>query len=884
MGIAIRKCIAACLALMLLQACSAGSGGGASEREIELGTASSVGSFVYSGPPPASAEVQQFKLSFYDQLAGNDRCGECHTSGGTGTTAFVDQADINNAWRLAQTVANTQEPFNSQVVSRVAAGHNCWLGADQAATCAATVTSYIERWAAGTDTSVNAVRLLPRTAVIPGPTRVMPAALADVAEPELVAEAELLGLLNRYCASCHSDTAQVPQAPFFASSNPETAYNALRGKVDLVTPDNSRLVLRLAEDGHNCWDDCASNAEQMSAAIARFAAPLELTEVDSGLVISMAQVLERDGIIANSGGRNETDLIAKWEFREGSGTTTADTSGVLPEIPLSLSGEYNWLGGWGVRLIDAKAQGGVTSSGKLAERITATGEYSIEAWIAPNNISQENAWIVGYAGGPDNRNLLLTQTLYNYEHFTRSTATEANNAGLPVLSTADDDELAQATLQHVVLTFDPVNGRRIYVNGSFSGDLDESGGGLLNNWNAAYALVLGNTPGSTQPWAGTMRMVAIHNKALAAEQIQENFDVGVGQKYYLLFSVSELLDEEGVCHVVGAQSARTNYCYVVFQVSEFDSSSYLFTEPFFVNINPDAGAVEFDLSAIRLGINGKLADVGQGFINLNSSVLLTADGAQQQALSAGGTIIPMENGADQDTFFLAFDSINGRTSEVELDPIGPYIPTLSGAAAPDIGVRTFDEINASYSVLTGVPSGSQVVSETTGKTVPETFATIRRQLPAIEDFQAFSSSQQMAATQLAAAYCDALVQDQSLREVLFPAPTFDFDLPVADISIDWRGAIVAPLVDRAINTGLMDAQSRNDIIDEVELLIVDDRDLKPYIFVDGNYISDPDPAAHRKRDGLIYCTDDAVCPASRTADVVKAACTAVLGSAVVLLQ
>ena len=42
-------------------------------------------------------------------------------------------------------------------------------------------------------------------------------------------------------------------------------------------------------------------------------------------------------------------------------------------------------------------------------------------------------------------------------------------------STSADDEDLQATLQHVVATYDPVNGRRIYVNGVFTDDADPVG-------------------------------------------------------------------------------------------------------------------------------------------------------------------------------------------------------------------------------------------------------------------------------------------------------------------------------------------------------------------------------------------------------------------------
>lgn len=888
-GIDIRNSVtlALAMALLVLQGCSSGSGGGGSDRAVDLSQDVGSADFVYNGPAPASEEIQNFKVSFYDPLSGNDRCGECHTPGGTGTTQFTDQSDVNNAWQLARTVVDLNDPGASVVVQRVANGHNCWLGAAQTATCAATMTGYIERWAAGTVQSASTVQLTPRNAMSPSGTKVLPPTLTDVDNLglDLVGTDELLDVLNQYCSECHSDTAAFPQVPYFGSDNSEIAYDALRGKIDLIDPSVSRVVLRLDPESHNCWSDCDTDAVEMENAVERLAAVVPQTDVDPALLISMAQVLENDGIVANSGGRYENDMVAKWEFREGSGTTTADTSGVLPEIPLTLSGEYSWLGGWGVRFVNGKAQGGVSASTKMFDLIAnGTGEYSIEAWVAPNNVTQEEAWIVGYAGGPDSRNMLVSQSLYNYESYNRSTATEDNNAGMPALATDDDAELAQATLQHLVVTYDPVEGRRIYVNGEFSGDLDESGGGLLNNWSESFAVVLGNTTANTNPWAGAMRMAAVYNRALDEEQIFQNFEVGVGQKYFLMFSVSEALDLDGVCHVLD-QSTRTNYCYVVFEVSQFDDTSYLFNEPFFVNINPNGGNVDFDMRGIRLGINGKLADVGQAFVNVDTQVATSNFGELGQNLSALGTIIPLENGADQDVFFLAFDSIEGQAGASDDGSVRPFLATLNGEESSDIAMRTFDEINATLSRLTGVPTASPAVSNVTGKTVGETFATVRRALPSVADFQAFQSSHQMAATQLAAAYCDALVQDVSLREQLFPAPpTFDFSTPVATPSIDWRNHVVAPLVDRAINTGLLSAADRTRIVDEIELLITDDRDLKPYAFINGAYVPDPDPALHNKRDGLIYCLNDAVCPPSRTADVVKASCTAVLGSAVVLMQ
>ena len=870
----------------LLQACSSGSDGGGSEREVLATQANSgSGGFVYEGPPPASDEIQNFKVSFYDPLVDNNRCGECHTPGKTGTPAFVDQGNVNDAWQHARSVVNLNDPASSPVVTRVANGHNCWLAPTQASTCAATIVGYIERWADSADDSVATVNLTPRRAYQPSASVVLPPTNSDVLAlgMDLQAPGELLELMTRYCSDCHSDTSPIPQVPYLASSDTDVAYAALRGKVDLTQPARSRLVQRMSPESHNCWSDCDSNAQTLQSAIAALASVVPATEVNASLLTSTAQVLGEDGVEADSGGRFENDLIAKWEFREGTGTTTADTSGVQPEIPLSLSGEYSWLAGWGIRLVNGKAQGGASASSKLFDRISGSGEYSLEAWVAPANVTQENAWIVGYAGGPDNRNLLLSQNLYNYLAFTRSSVTDDNNGGEPPLSTDDDAQLAQATLQHVVMTFDPVEGRKIYVNGVYSDVVDAAGGGLLNSWNESFAVVLGNTTAGTTPWAGAMRMVAVHNRALTPAQIEQNYDAGVGQKYFVMFSVSEIIDREGVCHSAGNQdgAGRTNFCYVVFEVSQFDESAYLFERPFFVNINPDGGNVEFDVSGIHLGINGKLAQIGQAFVNVQSSVSSEVANVAH-TLAKLGTVIPLENGADQDVFFLAFDDAGGQAGSIDALPRLPFSQSLTGLDSPDIGVRTFDEINASLSALTGVPTGSTSVSPVTGKTVGETYAQVRRALPGIADFNAFSSSHLMAATQLTAAYCDALMQDNSLRATLFPG--FDFSRAVANPDIDWRGQVVVPLVDRAINSGLQPAQVRDAIIAEIELLITDSQDLKPYINQNGNWVSDPSAAAHNKRDGLIYCENGASCPSTRTADVVKAACTAVFGSAVVLLQ
>ena len=68
------------LALLALLALLAGCGGGAETVENPVtggGTPPT-----YSGPPPATADVQSFKINVWDNLKAGNRCGQCHIEGG----------------------------------------------------------------------------------------------------------------------------------------------------------------------------------------------------------------------------------------------------------------------------------------------------------------------------------------------------------------------------------------------------------------------------------------------------------------------------------------------------------------------------------------------------------------------------------------------------------------------------------------------------------------------------------------------------------------------------------------------------------------------------------------------------------------------------------
>ncbi|CAA0099156.1 Uncharacterised protein [BD1-7 clade bacterium] len=889
----LRKLFVVSAATLILSACSGGSGGGGSDREPDPTDGDGDSGFVYQGPPPADTNIQAFKTAFFDNLVAPERCGACHTRGGTGPIHFADNTDVNYAWQQAQQVANLLDPSNSAVVSRAAGGHNCWLGAAQAATCATTITGYIEQWAQGlNEGSTSDVKLTPRSPYEPAASLLFPATSAGFSP--------IHNLLVTHCADCHAPDAAFAQTPFFAAADINTAYAAAQSKINLSNPSDSRFVVRLASEFHNCWDtgggvNCPQSAIAMESVIAAYSSTLEQPdEVDPNLVISTAQILESDGIIATAGGRFEDNIIAKWEFREGRGTTVADTSGIQPEMPLTLTGEYQWLGGWGVRFINGRAQASAANSKKLFDKIAGGGEYSIEMWVTPYNVTQENAWIAAYAGSRNSRNFMINQHQYNYVFSNRNQQTDAT--GDPV-STDDDAELAQASQQHLVVTYSPVNGRRIYVNATEATIDDETDADLLANWDASFAFMLGNTISNTRPWAGNVRMAAIHNRELSTTQISQNFSVGVGQKYFLLFSIAEILDRPGECHTSldDAERTRINYCYVVFEASQFDSYSYLFDSPFFVNLNPDSDQVKsVDIRGMRLGINGKLVGTGQAWNNIDTTVGDDNYTASGQPMSDIGSIIGMEISASQDMFFLAFDEMDGKTSVTTPPTFGSFNYNLQNVQQPALAIRTFDKINFTFSQITGIP--------TTQSQVADTFARVRESLPQVADFGAYFSSHQMAVTQLAIAYCDALVKDSGARTSFFTGsatPIFGNGTAVAANTItdqQWLDHIIIPLTQKTLNTELESQPSRPPSIDglpdqstlrnELLTLITTTEDRQPYVWdpqADGGagaYVSDGDG----NPDGLARCNGSCPTNPNRTEEVVKAVCAAVLGSGALMIQ
>jgi hypothetical protein len=219
-----------------------------------------------------------------------------------------------------------------------------------------------------------------------------------------------------------------------------------------------------------------------------------------------------------------------------------------------------------------------------------------------------------------------------------------------------------------------------------------------------------------------------------------------------------------------------------------------------------------------------------------------------------GTVVPLEKGPEADEFFLTFDAVGGLAYARPPLPTPPAPAPVDLPPSADVGARTFDEIDATMAAITGVDPNDQ--------NVRTTFETVRQSLPAVATLEAVLASHQVAIAQLAIEYCHALIEDPTLRANMFPA--FQFGQPPATAFAS-EGDLVGPLLDRVLGvTHLQTQPDRLTVENELHELL---------------YGIPSDST----RPGLIY-TPGAPNDAARTRTLAKAVCSAVLGSAAMLVQ
>jgi len=737
-----------------------GAGAAASEIKAQALAASEIRT--PSGSRPFSASSAYFDAELYQPIL-LPYCAACHS-----TNAAVPQqpffANVENpdtpeneidlAWLEAQSKLNLSSPASSRMVEYIASGHQTWGGLDYI-DAAASITTAIE-------------------------------AMLDAEDKDFY-QASILPLLDgQSCLNCHV-TNTGNNAPSFANTDIDVAYEVVKDNnlINRSNPSESPLYQRPLAAHRDCGNDCSTIANNILSAI-----QANSFDFDTSLLHSKAAVIDGDygSFAASSSGRFDENVIAMYQFKGPEGQVAFDSSGILPAMNLQLSGDVEWVSGYGIRFAKPGfAEATTTSSAKLTELIQASGSYSLEAWLIPANITQEQTRIATYGASDNLHNFMFGQNLYNYSYRNRvmgnqvNGTTSSDNDGSPELQTADDDEIAQTNKQHVVLTFDST-GRKLYVDGQLvrqEADVEGSASGRsLANWDRNYKFRLGAEVDGSNPWRGVIKFFAIHDTALSPEQINANYLADVGLKFLLQFNIAEQLNK--------TLNANLEHAYIVFEVTQFDEYAYLFDAPQFIVFDEsfDAGS-GIALEGLHIGLNGKIISVGQAYSKLNVSLGEGATSASGQMLADIGTIVPLEKGVGSDEFFLAFDKLGDETKPINTTTtVLTLTPNYADSPAVDAGLKDFAKINASMSKLTGVPLNNAVTNAT--------YNTVLQQLPTLSSLNTFDAAQQIGIAQLAIEYCNEMMQSDSLRERFFGDPaaggvdfsqaiSMDLDAQIADV-------------------------------------------------------------------------------------------------------
>ena len=301
---------------------------------------------------------------------------------------------------------------------------------------------------------------------------------------------------------------------------------------------------------------------------------------------------------------------------------------------------------------------------------------------------------------------------------------------------------------------------------------------------------------------------------------------------------------------------------VMLTVSQFDSYGYLFSEPTFINLDPAVTPDGVVIRGMRIGMNGKEVAVGQAYAMLDtviSAADYSADPAGRVKLSDVGTVIALEQGPDADEFFLSFEQIGNETNvhvEATPDPLplGALAAPQTLPAAPTIGLRTFEEINATMAAMTGVdPQESNVKA---------TYQLVRLQMPTVENVEGFLSAHQTGIAQLAIEYCNALVNDGGLRASFFAGfsgfnanVSTAFDAAGQDAVVN---ALVTHITGQNLETALTPDQVREELFGAADTSLF-------------NKLT-------------AGCGTTVTCDGARTQTILKAMCASTIASAAMLIQ
>jgi hypothetical protein len=220
--------------------------------------------------------------------------------------------------------------------------------------------------------------------------------------------------------------------------------------------------------------------------------------------------------------RTATGLIALYPFGEGSGSIAKDQSGYGSPMNLNLYGAVSWSGNGNGVVFSGGRVGTSGPASKVINALRNSNSSSFEIWVKPANTSQGGpSRLIALAKDPYQRNFLLGQEGKNVHARLRHTGKSDDK---PHLITSNAPLSTRST--HIVHTYDG-GIERLYINGALQ-SAKVASTGAYSGWYTNHLLSIGNESTNNRPFAGTVELVAIYNRALISSEIQQNYNAGTG--------------------------------------------------------------------------------------------------------------------------------------------------------------------------------------------------------------------------------------------------------------------------------------------------------------------------------------------------------------------
>jgi hypothetical protein len=160
---------------------------------------------------------------------------------------------------------------------------------------------------------------------------------------------------------------------------------------------------------------------------------------------------------------------------------------------------------------------------KIHDAIEANGQFAVEVLLerASPGTTASPSRIVEMSEGSSDANFVLGQYGAGYEARVRDSSTGTSGSLSPEFISSTDLNASGDT--HVVLSYKDGE-----VSVYLDGQLDETNtaGGVLNNWEDDLFLVLGGSYGGSHYWRGTLKRVAIYDRAFNASQASNVYNGG----------------------------------------------------------------------------------------------------------------------------------------------------------------------------------------------------------------------------------------------------------------------------------------------------------------------------------------------------------------------